>query len=698
MNKTINNDLLNGSSTVRLKEKRAIKIWVLRILMAMDGSIKFLGRHGFESNEIARLLDLQKFAYDDYDYQIAYKKISAMYRAVNQKTSGLPKNTVLSSNISKLAKVFSLSTTESNILHFTVLVKTNPIMGDAIDLLGFNKPSVIARLYAGCLNIETNLVTQALRHDGILNKTGLLTIEEGSYYNFDSKVNILDGLLENIDAPTTKPIEMFKSSFYLAASAKLSTQHYPHLDEDIELLKHYLDVVQKNKKLGTNILIYGPPGVGKTEFVKMLAKLNKSALYEIGFEKSQGQPLKALGRFRAYKAAQNLLNNSGRNVVLFDEVEDVFTSPYNEAGTQGNNSGRKAWVNKVLEENPVPAFWLTNRISSIDNAFIRRFDYVIEMTAPPKEVRAQIIDHYLDGLKVTPAWKKQMSKYESLPPATVERASNMLRAISETNSSIDADKSIHRMISNSLEAMNMPRPIRKSEIIELDYKVNMLNADCNIIEVSEGIITNGQARVCLYGPPGTGKSAFGRYIADRSRKQLMVKKASDIISPYLGESEKNMARMFNEAADRDAILLLDEADTYLQDRKTLTRSWEVSGVNEMLTQIEAFDGVFICSTNLMDSLDTAALRRFDLKIKFDYLNQHQAWDLFINATDQLSVSLDDDVHAKLNLLSILSPGDFAAVLRQSRFRPIKDSWDLYGRLASECAIKPEGSRRQIGFH
>lgn len=245
--------------------------------------------------------------------------------------------------------------------------------------------------------------------------------------------------------------------------------------------------------------------------------------------------------------------------------------------------------------------------------------------------------------------------------------------------------------------MCMARPIRTINKLELDYKVEMLNADCDILKISKGIIANGQARVCLYGPPGTGKSAFGRYIADMSRKQLIVKKASDIISPYLGESEQNMARMFQEATDQDAVLLLDEADTYLQDRKNLQRSWEVSGVNEMLTQIESFNGVFICSTNLMDSLDTAALRRFDLKIKFTHLNKLQSWGLFVDTANRLKIQIDEAIQTKLNALGMLSPGDFATVLRQSRFSPIKDSWDLFDRLDAECTIKPE-SKRQIGFH
>ena len=215
------NDCQDKSIRIREIEKKAIKIWVLRILIIMDGNIKFIGKHYFDFNEIARLLDLEKISHEDYDSQIAFWEISSQFESINKNTSGLPNNTVLAKNIKQLAKAFSLTTIESQILHFTVLVKTNPILGEAIDLLGFNKPSVVARLYASCLSIDSNLVSQALRSDGNLNKTGLLTLEEGTYYSFDSKVNILDELLENIDIPTTSPIEMFKSSFCLTSPAKL---------------------------------------------------------------------------------------------------------------------------------------------------------------------------------------------------------------------------------------------------------------------------------------------------------------------------------------------------------------------------------------------------------------------------------------------------------------------------------------------
>lgn len=99
------------------------------------------------------------------------------------------------------------------------------------------------------------------------------------------------------------------------------------------------------------------------------------------------------------------------------------------------------------------------------------------------------------------------------------------------------------------------------------------------------------------------------------------------MSMYMGGSEKNIARAFREAEQEGALLLIDEVDSFLQDRRGAQRSWEVSMVNEMLTRMEAYSGVFIASTNLMDDLDQAALHRFDLKVKFDYLHAEQAWSL-----------------------------------------------------------------------
>lgn len=84
-----------------------------------------------------------------------------------------------------------------------------------------------------------------------------------------------------------------------------------------------------------------------------------------------------------------------------------------------------------------------------------------------------------------------------------------------------------------------------------------------------------------------------------------MKKASELISKWVGGTEKNIANAFEQASDENAILMLDEVDSYLMDRSNANQQWEVTQVNEMLTQMESFQGIFIASTNLMGNLDQA---------------------------------------------------------------------------------------------
>jgi SpoVK/Ycf46/Vps4 family AAA+-type ATPase len=117
----------------------------------------------------------------------------------------------------------------------------------------------------------------------------------------------------------------------------------------------------------------------------------------------------------------------------------------------------------------------------------------------------------------------------------------------------------------------------------------------------------------------------------------------------------------------------------------------------MLTQMEAFDGIFVATTNLIDRLDEASLRRFDAKICFDYLRTAQVAALLRQACDKLQIDAVgcDEAAAGLHKLT---PGDFATVMRQARFGPVPDLPELCRRLAGEVAHKRGGgSGRPLGF-
>jgi hypothetical protein len=167
----------------------------------------------------------------------------------------------------------------------------------------------------------------------------------------------------------------------------------------------------------------------------------------------------------------------------------------------------------------------------------------------------------------------------------------------------------------------------------------------------------------LYGAPGSGKTEFVKFIGSELNKKVLFKRASDILSPYVGMTEMQIARAFRQAEDEDAILFFDEVDSLVQDRRKSSKSWEITQVNEILQQIESFNGIFVAATNLRTSLDQAIIRRFTFKIEFDYLAE-EGKQLFFER--MFKTALTDVDKATLRRITCLTPGDFRTV-RQSLY-------------------------------
>ncbi len=251
--------------------------------------------------------------------------------------------------------------------------------------------------------------------------------------------------------------------------------------------------------------------------------------------------------------------------------------------------------------------------------------------------------------------------------------------------------------------LHLPRKYQRHILSRMirRHLLDALNPDCDLARLIAGVRSHPRGRFCLHGPPGTGKSEFARYVVDRIERPLLVKRASDLLGPYVGMTEKQIAHMFDEASDDEALLLLDEADSFLRDRRGAHQGWEVTQVNELLTRMERFDGLFICSTNLMDDLDPASVRRFDLKIRFGWLKPEQVWRLFQQVLEDHQARPDETDQRwcrRLAGLDTLAPGDFATVVRRARIMGDGISAEsLYAGLAAETAFKQQASRRSIGF-
>jgi SpoVK/Ycf46/Vps4 family AAA+-type ATPase len=198
----------------------------------------------------------------------------------------------------------------------------------------------------------------------------------------------------------------------------------------------------------------------------------------------------------------------------------------------------------------------------------------------------------------------------------------------------------------------------------------------------------------LWGPPGTGKTEFVKYLAKAVNRKVVVKMGSDLLSMWVGGTEKNIRRAFEEAEADNAILFLDEIDGIVQDRSGAQRSWEVTQVNELLHRMENFKGVMVAATNFMDNLDAAIMRRFTFKLQFDYLDT-AGKRLFFERMFKTRLS---DVDAmRLAGIPSLAPGDFRTV-RQSLFYlggTVSNETRL-NELEKESSLKKNAPRR-IGF-
>jgi SpoVK/Ycf46/Vps4 family AAA+-type ATPase len=234
------------------------------------------------------------------------------------------------------------------------------------------------------------------------------------------------------------------------------------------------------------------------------------------------------------------------------------------------------------------------------------------------------------------------------------------------------------------------RKYDKVSVHDTPYDLTCANANLDLNNLTTRLLTaKSNFTLCMYGPPGTGKSEYGRYLAKRLGKKVLFKRASDLQSCWVGMTEKNIANAFQEAAEEEMVLIIDEGDSFLRSREGAQRSWEVTEVNEMLSQMEEHPEPFIITTNMFKELDQAALRRFTFKIGFDFMRPKQAAKLF-----EMYFKVEPPKAIMKN--DLLTPGDFANVLKKTTILDIKESVEIYEMLEEECELKPQ-KNKIIGF-
>ena len=642
-------------------------------------------------------------------------------------------STLVEKNIDALANLLQLNRAERALLLYGTLARyQRDLRSLLVEFKVNNAPEAYAAL-ADVAGVKAPEVAEALRAGSRLERIGMVEnlISEHNITDLADLMKVSEKLPPVLMREYRDQNELMAVFTRPAARSTLGLVDFAFVQEDADVLVSLLRNAVAAKEQGVNVLLYGPPGTGKTELAKVVAQAAGLDLFEVEYADRDGNSLSGRDRYRSLQIAQVFLKGSTHSALLFDEVEDVFPPISTEAAqlmarseqlpspVNGSVNG-KAWVNQILESNTVPTLWVTNRIEQIDPAFRRRFAYHLELRSPPPGAREGVVRKTLEGVQVSDAFVAKLTARKGLTPAQIRTAVRFARLASAPEHTMDAqvdaagmqaileggrpalmESLIERQLKNADVALGTRAQVAGRRSVTT-YDLGMLNVESRfeVPRIVEALKSRGHGSLCFYGAPGTGKTALAEHIAKALEQPLIIKQASDLMSKYVGETEQNMAAMFKEAELEKAVLLLDEADSFLQDRRGAQRTYEVTEVNEMLQGMERYTGIFVCTTNLLESLDQAALRRFTFKIKFMPLTAEQRETMFVTeALEGHAELLTAELRARLARLAQICPGDFAAVKRQVDILAATFTADEFmSQLEAEHRIKPEvRESRSMGF-
>lgn len=678
---------------------------------------EFLSRHGVwcgPYDEATLFFFLDEYAKDQPKDLISVLAVTGEWLQQALKKQ----STLVEKNINALAGLLQLNKAERALLLYGTLARYQRDMRSILVEFKVNNAAEAYAAIAEVAHVSAQELGEALRAGSRLERIGLVEnlISEHNITDLADLMKVSEKLPPVLMRHYRDHAELMAVFTRLSTKSSLRLEDFAFVAEDAHMLCRLLQHAVTRKEAGVNILLYGPPGTGKTEFAKVLAQQVGLELFEVEYSDRDGNSLSGRDRYRSLQIAQVFLKGSAQAALLFDEVEDVFPPLTSETAsyiaradahavpTGGSVSG-KAWVNQILESNAVPTIWITNRIEQIDPAFRRRFAYHLELKSPPPGARESVVRKTLEGITVSDAFIARLSGRKGLTPAQIRTAARFARLSSSESAPGDSawmETLIDRQLKNADLALgNVAASTGRPQSLSR-YDLDYLNVESRyaLPRMVQSLAARGHGTLCFFGPPGTGKTALAEHIAAELGRPLIIRRASDLMSKYVGETEQNMAAMFRDAESEGAVLLLDEADSFLQDRRGAQRHYEVSEVNEMLQGMERHAGIFICTTNLLDRIDEAALRRFTFKIQFSPLRPEQRVQLFVQEACAGDAScLDSATQRVLIQLDQLCLGDFAAVKRQLEIlggdlTPA----EFLEQLMAEHRIKPDvRERRSMGF-
>lgn len=610
-------------------------------------------------------------------------------------------------NVDWVTGLLELTDAERKLLTFQ-LNRNRPGFSQLFDRL-FDDDNATAAVLSAALGIAEREVVSVLAETATLVRSGLLSVRERPLH--------IDAVSAHLRATLTELADdeqEFVRRFVKPLTLSPSTSSLARLHEDDEKILRGLLRLPLPDDRGLHSLVYGSHSVDKRDMLARLLRDEGIAGYAVVTKQVPAGDLPTW----VYIAQRRLKQADPDAVLVVDRTHEALASrrlgafSYFDWDDDTPTDEDERASDEGLTGARVRCVWLSDRAKRMSERNLGAFLFHCEALPGSRANRRERIAQLISDFGLSGGLERHLTKYSLLGEQQVRQAAELARLIGLTEpaldsaggeSSVDRERIIKRAVAQSQKVLGRDHTEGLRDSVT-HYSLDHLNIEGRFTprQIITALRTRPQGSLCFWGIPGAGKTQLAEYIAVELDLPLLMRSASDLLSKWLGETEQQIAEMFSEAEAEGALLFLDEADSFLRDRTLARAEWSVTQVNELLQKMERFEGVFIAATNLMDSIDAAAMRRFTWKLEFKALEPGQAWAMFCAESKFDPVAEPEraqELERQLANVSDLAPGDFATVKRQSNMLGEQLSPDAWiDQLAAEAKAKMFGlKRQQLGF-
>lgn len=657
-------------------------------------------KFGRKSNELEDWSDYISFIAKEFLTQLPKLSKKIVSTCFDFSESHLPKNlheNYLSEKLAELEEHFSLSNLDKEIIK---ILFTREILNEFSELLSDRTicmESLVRNTdrFALILGVSRFQVISAVNSSAKLTRSGLIAYER----NLNVQISNLLVEFLNDSLKGTLAEEFFEK---ITVAPNIKSSQSTVTKDCLSTIRHLLKSNEPQ-----NILFFGEPGGGKTILAKALGAELGFEVFAIKQTTTDGEEsLKS--RKTSLISAQKMLPQKA--LLIVDECDPIINTDNLYLSFVKDGTDGKSWINHYLENSRLKIIWITNHTHRIDDSTKRRFSIAVEfgkLGSKQRETAFQNQKKATYSNFLTDSNLKRLSSRYRVSPGIIAQALKNVTAINGKLNRQERTQVLEEILKRQENFIEEKAPTLNP--LSSIYDPVSLNTSIPLEKILKGaktFLTKGNSlevynfNLLLAGPPGTGKTEYAKYLADSLHKELLVKRSSDLISMWVGQTEKNIKKAFQEAQDTNAILFLDEADSFFIDRSRSEKSWEVTQTNELLCQMENFRGISIYATNFVNNLDPAIVRRLIYKVEFKYLSPEGVIRQFEkHFAKYFRHSLTGFERGELSRLKNLTPGDFK-VARQHFLLGEEFSFSkALEALTSESRAKLDGSGKpKLGLH